>query len=120
MIEAKRGPVTIGARSLINTGCFIGATFGIEIGADALIAEHVTIRDGNHGRKPGRPFNEQPMEGGPLVIGESVWLGAKVTVVGPIVIGDRAIVGANSVVTRNLAGHTTYVGAPARPLPPHQ
>ena len=116
VIEAKRAAIVIGPRSLVNTGVFIAARFGVTIGADALIAEHVTIRDANHGRRDGTPFNAQAMEGAPLTIGDSVWLGAKVTIVGGVNIGDRAVVGANAVVTKDLPGHATYVGAPARAL----
>lgn len=116
VIEAKQAAIAIGPRSLVNTGTVIAARFGVTIGADALIAEHVTIRDANHGRRNGAPFNAQPMEGAPLTIGDSVWLGAKATVVGGINIGDRAVVGANAVVTKDLPGHATYVGAPARAL----
>ena len=57
-----------------------------------------------------------PADSRPLTIGDSVWLGAKATVVGGINIGDRAVVGANAVVTKDLPGHATYVGAPARAL----
>lgn len=115
IIEAKCAQITIGPRSLINTSVFIGASFGISIGADALIAEHVTIRDADHVTNDHRvAFNRQGMDGGKIVIGDSVWLGAKVTVAKCVTIGSLSVVGANSVVTRSLDAGGRYVGAPAR------
>lgn len=115
IIEAKAAPISIGARSLINTGVFIAASFGISIGDDALIAEYVTIRDADHGYDDASiPFNRQLQRGARVVIGDNVWLGAKVTVTQGVTIGPRSIVGANSVVTRSLDGGGKYVGAPAR------
>ncbi|WBO24230.1 acyltransferase [Sphingomonas abietis] len=117
IVEAKQAAIVIGPRSLVNVGAFIGASFGIAIGADALIAEYVTIRDADHGAgDPTRPFHQQAMQGAHITIGDSVWLGAKVTVTKGVVIGSRAIVGANAVVTRSLEGDGRYVGAPARPI----
>lgn len=117
VIEAKAAPITIGARSLINTGVFIGASFGISIGADALIAEYVTIRDADHAfDDPEAAINTQGMQGREVLIGDGVWLAAKVTVTKGVSIGARSIVGANSVVTRPIGAGEIHAGAPARPI----
>ena len=50
----------------------------------------------------------------PVRIGCDVWLGDKVTVVAGVTIGDNVIVGANSVVTRDIEPWTLVAGAPAR------
>lgn len=51
-------------------------------------------------------------------IGNNVYLGANVTVIGDITIGDNVIVGAGSVVTKSLPGNGVYIGNPARFLKP--
>lgn len=117
IIEAKAAPITIGPRSLINTGVFVAASFGISIGADALVAEYVTIRDADHAfDDPHAAFNTQGMRGEPIVIGDSVWLAAKVTVTKGVTIGAGSIVGANSVVTRSIGPAEIRAGVPARIL----
>lgn len=50
------------------------------------------------------------------VIGSGVFIGAGAKIVGPVTIGDHARVGANAVVTKDVAPGTTVVGIPARPI----
>lgn len=50
-------------------------------------------------------------------VGDRVFLGAGAKVIGAITIGDDAVVGANAVVTRDVAPGVTVVGVPARPIP---
>lgn len=52
----------------------------------------------------------------PVTIGRKVWLGASVTAVPGVTIGDGAIVGAGSVVTKDVPANTIVAGAPARPI----
>ena len=49
-----------------------------------------------------------------ITIGENVWLGANVTVLPGVTIGDRAVIGAGSVVTRDIPADTIAVGNPCR------
>ncbi|MEZ5708017.1 MAG: acyltransferase [Blastomonas sp.] len=117
ILDARNGEITIGDRGLVNAGCYIVSTRRIHIGCDALIAEYVTIRDQDHEyADPSRPYSDQGRIDGEIVIGDNVWLGAKVTVTRDVQIADGTIVGANSVVTRSLSGARIFAGAPARPL----
>ena len=50
----------------------------------------------------------------PIHIGSDVWFGARVTVVPGITIGDGAIIGAGSVVTKDVPARTVVAGVPAR------
>jgi len=51
---------------------------------------------------------------GPIIIGNSVWVGTNVTIVGPVNIGDNVIIGAGAVVLKDLQSNGIYAGVPAR------
>ena len=53
---------------------------------------------------------------GPTRIGDNVWCGANVVVTSGVTIGERCVIGANSVVTRDLPPHTIAAGSPAQVL----
>lgn len=85
----------------------------ITIGRDALIAEHVTIRDQDHDITGTRPYRAAGMRSSPVTIGDNVWIGAKATITRGVTIGDNAVIGANSVVTSDIPAGAVAVGAPA-------
>jgi len=58
----------------------------------------------------------RPSEGRPVRVGANVWLGDGVVVLPGVTIGEGTIVGANSVVSRDLPPRVIAVGAPARPI----
>lgn len=70
------------------------------IGADCAIHQVTTI---GAGAKPGGP-----------VIGDHVYLGAHVCVLGPVVVGDRVKIGAGAVVVSDIPAGATAIGVPAR------
>ena len=118
LLIAERGALIVGREVQVGHGSLIACHERIAIGDGTQIAEYVTIRDQDHrhggeGRLAAQGFVSSPIE-----IGADVWLGAKVTVTRGVAIADRAVVGANSVVTRSLPQAGTYVGAPARPIAP--
>ena len=57
---------------------------------------------------------DQPKVERDVVIGDDVWLGARVMVVAVVEIGDGCIIGASSVVTRSIPAGSIAVGNPAR------
>ena len=118
LIIVKGGSMRIGPDGFIGQCCVIACGEMIVIGRDALIAEHVTIRDQDHRTADhGSPYRRQGMVTEPVRLGDNVWLGAKVTVVKGVSIGDGAVIGAGAVVTRSLPARCRAVGVPARPLP---
>lgn len=52
----------------------------------------------------------------PITIGNNVWLGGNVTILPGVSIGDNAIVGAGSVVTKNVPANTIFAGVPAKKI----
>jgi lipopolysaccharide O-acetyltransferase len=108
--------ITIGDECEITGGSsFFARTEGIEIGRSVLMAWNVQIYDAQHETADAdRPIRAQGMaRGGKVRIGDGAWLGANVVVLQGVTIGRNAVVGANSVVTRDVPDFATAVGIPA-------
>ena len=109
------GKLTVGAGSYVGVGCTLVAQDKITIGPDALIAAYVTIRDQDHRiDRRNMPYRKQGLVASPISIGRNVWIGTKATILRGSSIGDNCVVGANSVVTQDVASNSVAVGAPAR------
>jgi acetyltransferase-like isoleucine patch superfamily enzyme len=107
----------LGERVYIGPFSFLGSFHPITIGRDTIIGAYSYLISGNHGSlRCEVPFRDQGYEGAPIQIGVNVWLGCHVVVLPGVTIGDHAIVGAGSVVTRNIPSGETWGGVPARPL----
>lgn len=100
-----------GENVLVNSGCRYQDQGGIDIGDGALIGHNAVITTLNHELEPARRCDMHPT---PVSIGRDVWLGANVTVLPGVNIGDGAVIGAGSVVTKDVAANTVVVGVPAR------
>ena len=103
--------IRVGKNVFINTGCRFQDQGGIVIGDNALIGHNVVLATLNHEEDPARRHIMRPA---PIVIGQSVWIGANATVVPGVTIGDGAIVAAGAVVTKNVPPRTVVGGVPAR------
>jgi acetyltransferase-like isoleucine patch superfamily enzyme len=111
------GRIQLGARTYIGEHVHLVSGASIEIGADVLIAPFCYIQDADHGFSAlDRPIREQPSQSSPIVIEDDVWLGAHTVVTRGVRIGRGAVIGANSVVTHDIAPNTVAAGSPARPI----
>lgn len=111
----EAGRIDVGDRFTINRGSTLCAHQRITIGDHALIGEYVSIRDTNHDfADPHRPIRDQGYTSQPVAIGNDVWIGRGVAVLMGVTIGDGAIIGANSVVTRDVPAGQIWAGVPAR------
>jgi acetyltransferase-like isoleucine patch superfamily enzyme len=108
--------IELGDGVVISRGAHIVAVAGVSIGKGSMIGEYTSIRDANHSRDPGRPIRDSGFVAKPIEIGEEVWLGRGVVVLGGVQIGNKATVGANAVVTRDVPEGVTVVGIPAVPI----
>jgi acetyltransferase-like isoleucine patch superfamily enzyme len=109
--------ITIGEHSHIGERCYLWAgdsTGRIVIGSRVSLAPEVFITASDYRFVAGRPFRSQPKRERDVVIGDDVWLGARVVVTAGVTIGDGCIVGAGAVVTRDLPSGSIAVGIPAR------
>lgn len=109
--------IRLGAGVFLNFNCVILDVVEVEIGAKTQIGPAVQIYAADHpreaeARRDGLEF------GRPVRIGANVWIGGGSLILPGITIGDDAIVGAGSVVTRDVAAGATVIGNPAR-LHPH-
>lgn len=106
---------------VFEDGCIIGhfnhiyATKSIILHKNVLTADKVYISDNLHGYENLEiPIKNQPvLQNGTVEIGEGSWLGENVCVLGAK-IGKHCVVGANSVVTKDIPDYCVAVGAPAR------
>lgn len=110
------GRIEIGEHVTINDGATIVAYERIEIGDHAMIGEYVTIRDANHGTARGELIRRQPHDAAPVYIGRDAWIGRGACVLKGVRVEDGAVVGANSVVTKDVPANTVVGGVPARPI----
>lgn len=108
--------IRIGAGCVISRGAHIVAMAGVDIGAGSMIGEYAGIRDANHQRSEERSIRDAGHSARPVSIGKQVWIGRGVTVLGGVSIGDEATVGANAVVTKDVAAKTVVAGVPASPI----
>lgn len=112
------GPVK-GNKLVIRSGTYVNrftifdAHGRIEIGRDCMIGPHCYITDANHGTSALEPVKFQKMKTAPVVIEDEVWIGAHVSVLAGVRIGKGAVVGAGSVVTRDIPSHAVAIGVPA-------
>ncbi len=89
------------------------------LGSGVLTGRWVTITDNSHGNGLLQEINTYPdkrniYSKGPVVIGNNVWIGDKVTILPNVNIGDGVIIGANSVVTQSIPPNSIAVGNPAK------
>lgn len=108
--------IRIGRECFLNRGTMLAAADRIEIGDHVMFANGCFVGDAAHRHDdPELPITRQGFEPGRAVrIGSSVWFGVNCVVTGGVEIGDRAVIGANSVVTRDIPPGVIAAGAPAK------
>lgn len=102
--------------AVVNDAIFNLASGRIVVGDRVMFGHGVMILTGTHDvTKFGKERQESsPPSGYDVYIDEGTWLGSRVTVVGPCRIGAHAVVGACSLVMKDVAPYTLVAGSPAR------
>lgn len=89
----------------------------IIIDNNVLIGKKVTISDNSHGARNElniNPKDRKIYSKGPIYINENVWIGDKVTILAGVSIGKGAIIGSNTVVTKDVPDFSVIVGSKSR------
>jgi acetyltransferase-like isoleucine patch superfamily enzyme len=104
-----------GSNLTTGTNCRIGAFAKIwdfapiTIGDSLLASHNLVLISATHGKDSAR--GEQS---GPISIGNNVWVGVNVTIIGPVDVGDGAVIGANSLVLSDVPSFAVVGGVPAK------
>ena len=107
------GHVEIGDGPIFTAETLIQCTTSIIIGKRCAFGQATMIADGNHRyRDPEQHFLEQGYDYQPITVGNDVMVTTKCTIINNV--GDRAVIGANSVVSKPIPPYCLAVGAPAR------
>lgn len=113
--------IYLGENVSFNDFCHLTATKDarIYIGNDVLIGPYVMMNTGDHGFESRHlKIREQPCKRNKIVIGNDVWICARVTILRGSVIPDGCVIGACSLVTLHdkLEKYSVYVGNPLRKI----
>lgn len=109
--------IFLGRNFFANYDCFFMDCAPIKFGDEVKIGPKCGFYTSNHvedavGRRAGY------VESRPITVGNNVWFGASVTVVGGVTIGDNSIIGAGSVVVDDIPANVIAAGNPARVIRP--
>lgn len=99
----------IGDHTRINSPCFIDLSAPVHIGERVGIGHHVVIITSNHELGPSYE-RRGPLKPKPVIIGDGVWIGARVTILPGVTIGPGAFLTAGAVVTRDVPANAKVAG----------
>jgi galactoside O-acetyltransferase len=119
VLSCKNGSITIGDATGLNTGTIIQSTnqCPVSIGADNIIGQmSFVVGGGNYNiDRLDIPIRQQGIkDDGGVTLGDNVWLGAHVTVLGGVQVGAGSVVAAAAVLTRSIPPDSIAKGIPAK------
>jgi len=117
VLFSKGSNISIGNHSLINRYVMLDDRADLTIGSYVMVAAGVTIETHTH---PFDDFSVPIAQGGrsglPVTVGSNTVLGYNSVLMAGVSVGYRCIIGANSVVTKDIPDYTVAGGVPAKPI----
>lgn len=110
--SASKGKLTIGDNVFFNHNCSITCAESIVIGNYCIFSNNLVIIDHDH--EIGENGVTETLASSPIVIEDSVWCGANVTITKGVHIGTGAVIAANAVVVSDVEAHTIVAGVLAK------
>ena len=112
--------IFIGDNSFINMNCTLLDTNKIIIGKRTLLAPDVKIYTATHPKRSGERYTKQNEQwvlttlAKPVKIGDDVWIGGGAIILPGVTIGNNTIIGAGSVVAKDIPDNVIAAGNPCR------
>lgn len=103
--------ITLGEYAYINMNCNFIDDGKIIVGKKVMFGPCVVIATVGH---PIKPDMRRYMYTSPVVIGDNCWIGANVTICPGVTIGENTVIGAGSVVTKDIPSNVVAFGNPCR------
>ena len=112
----------LNSKITIGNNCYIGYNVSILAGENViledgvLLASNILISSENHGINPesDKYYSDQKLDCKSVKIKEGAWIGERVCILPGITIGKKSVIGAGSVVTKDVPDFCIAVGNPAR------
>lgn len=112
--QLLNGRLTIGNNTSFQQCCHIIAAGNVEIGDNCVFSAFVYISDCSHGYAPDEGIMESMLDIAPVKIGNHCFVGIGSCIMPGVVLGDYVVVGANTVVTKNVPPYCMIAGSPAK------
>jgi acetyltransferase-like isoleucine patch superfamily enzyme len=107
------GRIVIGDNVVLSRGVHIVAFDAVTLGDHCMLGEYASLRDADH-KKSQVSMRDSGHDCAAIALGSNVWVGRGACVLKGVHIGANSIVGANAVVTRDVAASSCALGVPAR------
>ncbi|UXN35293.1 sugar O-acetyltransferase [Avibacterium paragallinarum] len=105
--------IEVGENFFANYHCTMLDSGGIKIGDNVMFAPNVSLYTVGHPLDP--ELRQQDWEQAlPIIIGNNVWIGGNTVILGGVTIGDNSVIGAGSLVNKNIPANSLAMGSPAK------
>ncbi|MCQ5125942.1 acyltransferase [Blautia coccoides] len=106
---------SMGKNSAMGNDCFIGAAGGVTIGEYVAIGQNVRFHSENHEFRDGtKMICEQGVTNEGITVGDDVWIGAGAVLLDGVHVGTGAVIGANTLVNKDVPDYAIAVGNPVK------